>query len=43
MGDQAWLTHLFSGLIVQADPRPPALAGVPTSIVPEDDHHSLPS
>ena len=39
MGDQAWLTPLFCGLIVPADPRPQALAFVPTGIVPDDDHH----
>jgi hypothetical protein len=41
MRDQAWLTHLFGCLIVQADPRPQALALVPTGIVPDDDHHSF--
>ena len=38
MRDQAWLTHLFGGLIVQVDPKPQALAFVPTGIVPDDDY-----
>ena len=37
MCDQAWFPRLFGGLIVPADPRPQALAFVPTGIVPDDD------
>jgi hypothetical protein len=41
MRDQAWLTHLFGGLIVQADPRPQALAFMPTGIIPDDNDHTF--
>ncbi len=41
MYDQVWLTHRFGSLIAQVDPRPPALAGVPDSIVLDDNDHAF--
>jgi hypothetical protein len=38
MRDQARLAYLLGGLMVQADPGPPALAWVPTGMVPHNDH-----